>query len=154
MHHLRHLLMARNPTQGARPALRADTSARPAPKLSGGVAVIHVGAATEAEAKTRKEALEDAVNATKAAVAEGIVPGCGRALLRAIDAVKLDEQSAEGDERTGLKILARSLETPTRKIIDKSGYGVVVERMRTGTGTQGFDAALGVYCDLVEGGQP
>jgi chaperonin GroEL len=123
-------------------------------KLSGGVAVIRVGAATEAEAKSRKEALEDAVSATKAAVAEGIVPGCGLALLRAIDAVKMEEQAAEGDERTGLKILARALEAPTRTIADNSGYddGVVVERMRAGTGNQGFDAARGVYCDLVEAG--
>jgi chaperonin GroEL len=123
-------------------------------KLSGGVAVIRVGAATEAEAKSRKEALEDAVSATKAAVAEGIVPGCGLALLRAIDAVKLEEEAAEGDERTGLKILARALEAPTRTIADNSGYddGVVVERMRAGTGNQGFDAARGVYCDLVEAG--
>jgi chaperonin GroEL len=123
-------------------------------KLSGGVAVIRVGAATEAEAKSRKEALEDAVSATKAAVAEGIVPGCGLALLRAIDAVHLEQQAAEGDERTGLKILARALEAPTRTIADNSGYddGVVVERMRAGTGTHGFDAARGVYCDLVEAG--
>jgi chaperonin GroEL len=123
-------------------------------KLSGGVAVIRVGAATEAEAKSRKEALEDAVSATKAAVAEGIVPGCGLALLRAIDAVRLEEEVAEGDERTGLKILARALEAPTRTIADNSGYddGVVVERMRAGNGNQGFDAARGVYCDLVEAG--
>lgn len=123
-------------------------------KLSGGVAVIHVGAATEAEAKSRKEALEDAVSATKAAVAEGIVPGCGLALLRAIDAVKHEEQTSEGDERTGLKILARALEAPTRTIADNSGYddGVIVERMRAGTGNYGFDAARGVDCDLVEAG--
>jgi chaperonin GroEL len=123
-------------------------------KLAGGVAVIRVGAATEAEAKSRKEALEDAVSATKAAVAEGIVPGCGLALLRAIDAVKLEEQTAESDERTGLKILARALEAPTRTIADNSGYddGVVVDRMRASTGNQGFDAARGVYCDLVEAG--
>jgi chaperonin GroEL len=123
-------------------------------KLSGGVAVIHVGAATEAEGKARKEALEDAVSATKAALAEGIVPGCGLALLRAIDAVKVEEQAAEGDERTGLKILARALEAPTRTIADNSGYddGVVVERMRAGKGNEGFDAARGVYCDLVEAG--
>jgi chaperonin GroEL len=123
-------------------------------KLSGGVAVIHVGAATEAEAKARKEALEDAVSATKAAVAEGIVPGCGLALLRAIDAVKLEEQTAESDERTGLRILSRALEAPTRTIADNSGYddGVVVERMRAGKGNEGFDAARGVYCDLVDAG--
>jgi len=123
-------------------------------KLTGGVAVIHVGAATEAEAKSRKEALEDAVSATKAAVTEGIVPGCGLALLRAIEAVKLEEASAEGDERTGLKILERALEAPTRAIADNSGFddGVVIERMRAGTGNHGLDAARGVYCDLVEAG--
>jgi chaperonin GroEL len=123
-------------------------------KLTGGVAVIRVGAATEAEAKSRKEAFEDAVNATKAAVAEGVVPGCGLALLRAIEAVKLEEKACEGDERTGLKILERALEAPTRAIADNSGFddGVVVERMRAGTGSQGFDAARGVYCDLVEAG--
>jgi chaperonin GroEL len=123
-------------------------------KLTGGVAVIRVGAATEAEAKSRKEAFEDAVSATKAAVTEGVVPGGGLVLLRAIEAVKLEEAACEGDERTGLKILERALEAPTRVIADNSGYddGVVVERMRTGTGNQGFDAARGVYCDLVEAG--
>ncbi|HEY5947405.1 MAG TPA: chaperonin GroEL [Kofleriaceae bacterium] len=123
-------------------------------KLAGGVAVIRVGAATEAEQKSRKEAFEDAVSATKAAVAEGIVPGCGLALLRAIEAVKLEESACDGDERTGLKILERALEAPTRTIADNSGYddGVVVDRMRAGTGSQGFDAARGVYCDLVEAG--
>jgi chaperonin GroEL len=123
-------------------------------KLTGGVAVIRVGAATEAEARSRKEALEDAVSATKAAVAEGIVPGCGLALLRAIDAVRAEEAACEGDERTGLAILARALEVPTRVIADNSGYddGVVVERMRAGTGNHGFDAARGVYVDLVEAG--
>jgi chaperonin GroEL len=123
-------------------------------KLAGGVAVIHVGAATESEAKSRKEAFEDAVSATKAAVAEGVVPGCGLVLLRAIDAVKLEEAACEGDERTGLKILERALEAPTRTIADNSGYddGVVVERMRAGSGNEGFDAATGVYRDLVEAG--
>ncbi len=123
-------------------------------KLTGGVAVIHVGASTESEAKSRKEAFEDAVSATKAAVAEGVVPGAGLVLLRAIDAVRLEEAACDGDERTGLRILARALEAPTRVIADNSGFddGVVVERMRTGTGNHGFDAARGVYCDLVEAG--
>ncbi|MBS1118093.1 MAG: groEL [Deltaproteobacteria bacterium] len=123
-------------------------------KLTGGVAVIRVGASTEAEAKRRKEAFEDAVSATKAAVAEGVVPGGGLALLRAIEAVRAEEASCDGDERTGLKILARALEAPTRTIAENSGFddGVVVERMRAGTGNQGFDAARGVYCDLVEAG--
>jgi len=84
-------------------------------KLTGGVAVIRVGAATEAEAKSRKEAFEDAVSATKAAVAEGVVPGCGLVLLRAIDAVKLEEPACDGDERTGLRSSsARSRRRPAR----------------------------------------
>src|SRR6185369_15243943 len=79
-------------------------------KLSGGVAVIRVGAPSEAEMKSKKEALDDAINATKAAVAEGIVPGGGLALLRAIEAVEREEAKTEGDERTGLQILRRALE--------------------------------------------
>lgn len=82
------------------------------------------------------------------------MPGCGLALLHAIDAVKAEEAACDGDERTGLRILQRALDTPTRTIADNSGYddGVVVERMRTGTGNHGFDAARGVYRDLVEAG--
>ncbi len=123
-------------------------------KLTGGVAVIRVGASTEAELKSRKEAFEDAVSATKAALAEGIVPGGGLALLRAIEAVRLEEAACDGDERTGLKILERALETPTRTIADNSGFddGVVVERMRAGSGNFGFDAARGSYVDLIEAG--
>jgi chaperonin GroEL len=123
-------------------------------KLTGGVAVIRVGAASESELKSRKDAFEDAISATKAAVAEGVVAGGGLALLRAIDAVRREESACDGDERTGLRILARALEAPTRTIADNSGYddGVVVDRMRAGTGNLGFDAARGVYCDLVEAG--
>jgi chaperonin GroEL len=123
-------------------------------KLSGGVAVIRVGAPSEAEMKSRKEALDDAIHATKAAVAEGIVPGGGLALLRAIDAVAAEEAVAAGDERTGLAILKRALEMPARQIAENSSVdgGVVVERMRAGTGDQGFDAARREYVDLVAEG--
>ncbi|HEU4368698.1 MAG TPA: chaperonin GroEL [Methylomirabilota bacterium] len=123
-------------------------------KLAGGVAVIRVGAPSEAEMKSRKEALEDAINATKAAVAEGIVPGGGLALLRAIDAVEKEEAKAEGDERTGLQILKRALEAPPRQIAENSSVdgGVVVARMRAGEGTIGFDAARKAWVDLVEAG--
>jgi chaperonin GroEL len=123
-------------------------------KLSGGVAVIRVGAPSEAEMKSRKEALDDAISATKAAVAEGIVPGGGLALLRAIDPVAREEAKHEGDERTGLMILRRALEAPTRQIADNSGVdaGVVVAEMRKGPGTFGFDAARREYVDLVEAG--
>jgi chaperonin GroEL len=123
-------------------------------KLSGGVAVIRVGAPTEAELKSRKEAFDDAISATKAAVAEGIVPGGGLALLRAISAVEAEETKCDGDERTGLRVLRRSLEAPTRQIAENSGAdgGVVVGQMRSGTGNFGFDAARGTYGDLVEAG--
>ncbi len=123
-------------------------------KLSGGVAVIRVGAPAEAEMKSRKEAFDDAVHSTKAAMAEGIVPGCGLSLLRAIDAVAAEEAKAEGDERIGMRILRHALESPTRQIAENSGVdgGVVVEHMRTGGGDQGFDAARGEYVDLVAAG--
>jgi chaperonin GroEL len=123
-------------------------------KLAGGVAVIHVGAPTEAELKSRKEALEDAINATKAAVAEGIVPGAGLPLLRAIAAVEKEKAACQGDERTGLAILEHALTVPTRQIALNSGAdaAVVLERMRSGTGDLGFDAARGLYVDLVEAG--
>jgi len=123
-------------------------------KLSGGVAVVRVGAPSEAEMKSRKEAFEDAINATKAAVAEGIVPGAGLALLRTIEAVEAEEAKADGDERTGLRILKRALEAPTRQIAENSGAdgGVVVERMRGGTGAFGFDAATSTFVDLVRAG--
>ena len=123
-------------------------------KLSGGVAVVRVGAPSEAEMKSRKEAFDDAIHATKAAVAEGIVPGCGLALLRMISAVEAEEPAVQGDERTGLEILRRALEAPTRQIAENSAAdgGVVVERMRAGTGNFGFDAARREYVDVVEAG--
>jgi chaperonin GroEL len=123
-------------------------------KLSGGVAVIRVGAPSEAEMKSRKEALEDAISATKAAIAEGVVPGGGLTLLRAIDAVEREESRCDGDERTGLRILKRALEAPTRQIAENSSVdgGVIVSQMRVSTGNIGFDAATGKHVDLVEAG--
>jgi chaperonin GroEL len=123
-------------------------------KLSGGVAVIRVGAPSEAEMKSKREALDDAISATKAAVAEGIVPGGGLALLRAIDALDREEGRLDGDERTGLQILRRALEVPTRQLAENSAAdgGVVVNEMRRGEGARGFDAARKTYVDLVEEG--
>ena len=123
-------------------------------KLAGGVAVVRVGAASEAELKSRKEAFDDAISAAKAAVAEGIVPGGGLALLRTIAAVEQEAAKCEGDERTGLLILKRALEAPTRQIAENSSVdgGVVVEKMRGGSGNYGFDAAREQYCDLLEAG--
>jgi chaperonin GroEL len=123
-------------------------------RLAGGVAVIRVGAASEAEMKNRKEAFEDAVAATKAAVAEGLVPGGGVALIRAIPALEVLARGLDGDERTGVRILASALEAPLRQIAHNSGHdpGVVVEHVREAAGPVGFDAALGTYVDLVAAG--
>jgi chaperonin GroEL len=123
-------------------------------KLAGGVAVIRVGAPSEAELKSRKEALDDAIAATKAAVAEGIVPGGGLALLRAIEAIEREEGKCDGDERTGLQILRRAMEVPARQLAENSGVdgGVVVHQMQTGSGNFGFDAARKTFTDLVEAG--
>jgi chaperonin GroEL len=123
-------------------------------KLAGGVAVIRVGAPSETELKSRKEAFDDAISATKAAITEGIVPGGGLALLRSIEPVELEAAKADGDERTGILILRRALEAPTRQIAENSAVdgGVVVDRMRAGTGNFGFDAARSQYVDLVEAG--
>ena len=123
-------------------------------KLSGGVAVVRVGAASETELKGRKEAFDDAVSATKAAIAEGIVPGGGLCLLRAIDAVLREADACQGDERTGVLMLRRALEAPTRQIAANSNAdgGVVVDRMRSANGNIGFDAARGQYVDLFEAG--
>ncbi|TPL12894.1 chaperonin GroEL [Mesorhizobium sp. B2-4-11] len=123
-------------------------------KLAGGVAVIKVGAPTEAEMKSKKEALDDAISATKAAVAEGVVPGGGLALLRCIATVADEEQLCEGDERTGVQILKRALEAPVRQIAENSAVdgGVVIAKMIEGTGNFGFDAGRKEYVDLVEAG--
>jgi len=123
-------------------------------KLAGGVAVIRVGAPSEAEMKSKKEALDDAINATKAAVAEGIVPGGGLALLRCTSVIEAEEQLAKGDEKTGLEILRRALSAPARQIAENSAVdgGVVVAKMREGEGNLGFDAARNTYVDLVEAG--
>ncbi len=126
-------------------------------KLSGGVAVVRVGAPTEAELKARKEAFEDAISATRAAAAEGVVPGAGLALLRCADAVLREEAAFEGDVRAGMRVLRLALEAPARQIADNSGVddGVVIERMRAGGaggGAYGFDASTGGYVDLYEAG--
>jgi len=123
-------------------------------KLSGGVAVIRVGAPTESEMKSKKDALDDAISSTKAAVAEGIVAGGGLALLRCCPALTALEQELTGDERTGVQILRRALEAPARQIAENSSTdgGVVVDRMLNATGNIGFDAARKQYVDLFEAG--
>jgi len=123
-------------------------------KLAGGVAVIRVGAPSESEMKAKKEALDDAISSTKAAVAEGIVAGGGLALLRAGAAVLAEESRCTGDERTGMEILRRALEAPTRQIAENSAAdgGVVIDRMLNGSGNLGFDAARKQFVDLIEAG--
>jgi len=121
-------------------------------KLVGGVAVIRVGAATETEMKEKKARVEDATHATKAAVEEGIVPGGGVALLRAIKAV--ESVKAEGDVRVGVNIVRRALEEPARQIAANAGEegSVVVKHVLTSSGNTGFNAVTGIYEDLVVAG--
>src|SRR3989338_9023311 len=121
-------------------------------KLAGGVGVIKVGAATEVEQKNRKLKLEDALNATRAAVEEGIVPGGGVALLRA--SLALAHVAGEGDEKTGIAILLRAVEEPVRQIAQNAGIdgAVVVQKVREGAGEFGFNAAIMVYEDLIKAG--
>jgi chaperonin GroEL len=120
-------------------------------KLSGGVAVIKVGAATEIEMKEKKARVEDALHATRAAVEEGVVPGGGVALVRALKAIE-KLTGANEDQTTGIKILARSIEEPLRQIVTNAGEdaAVVLNRVREGKGTFGYNAASGEYGDMIE----
>ena len=124
-------------------------------KLAGGVAVIQVGAATEVELKEKKHRIEDAVSATRASVEEGIVPGGGVTLLRAQDAIDKIRGGSD-DEKIGRTLVRRALEEPLRQIATNAGFeaGVVVEKVRTGEGAFGFDAANGAYGDLLAAGIP
>jgi len=122
-------------------------------KLSGGVAVVKVGAATETEMKETKHRVEDALQAARAALEEGVVPGGGVALLNAGDAVK-DSFELDGDEATGARLVARALEEPLKQIAVNAGYegGVVVEKVRQLKGANGLNAATGDYEDLTKKG--
>ncbi len=121
-------------------------------KLSGGVAVLKVGAATEVELKEKKHRIEDAVSTTKAAIEEGVVPGGGVALLRAQAAVIAAAEKLTGDEATGARLVARSLEGPLKQIAENAGLegGVVVEKVKNLKGNEGLNAATGEYEDLVK----
>src|SRR5712692_7353785 len=122
-------------------------------KLSGGVALIKVGAATEIEMKEKKARVEDALHATRAAIEEGVVPGGGVALIRALKAIEKLVGKNE-DQTTGLKILARSIEEPLRQIVTNAGEdaAVVLNRVREGKGTFGYNAATNEYGDMIEMG--
>jgi chaperonin GroEL len=122
-------------------------------KLSGGVAVIKVGAATEVEMKEKKARVEDALHATRAAVEEGVVPGGGVALIRAQKA--LDKlEGANEDQTVGIRILSRSIEEPLRQIVDNAGEdaAVILNKIKEGKGTYGYNAASGEFGDLIEQG--
>ena len=123
-------------------------------KLSGGVAVIKVGAATEVELKEKKHRIEDAVSTTKAAIEEGVVPGGGVALLRAQTAILEAAEKLESDEATGARIVARAVEEPLKQIAVNAGLegGVVVEKVRGLKGANGLNAATGEYTDLFKDG--
>ena len=120
-------------------------------KLSGGVAVLKVGAATEVELKEKKHRIEDAVSTTKAAIEEGVVPGGGVALIRAQAAVLAVAASLSGDEATGARLVAKCLEAPLKQIAENAGMegGVVVDKVKNLTGTFGLNAATGEYVDMV-----
>jgi chaperonin GroEL len=122
-------------------------------KLSGGVAVVKVGAATEIEMKEKKARVEDALHATRAAVEEGVVPGGGVALIRVLKA--LDKlEGANEDQTVGIRILARSIEEPLRQIVDNAGEdaAVILNKIKEGKGTYGYNAASGEFGDLIEQG--
>ncbi|MGH8269528.1 MAG: chaperonin GroEL, partial [Steroidobacteraceae bacterium] len=122
-------------------------------KLSGGVAVIKVGAATEIEMKEKKARVEDALHATRAAVEEGVVPGGGVALIRAQKA--LDKLEGKNEDQTvGIRILARAIEEPLRQIVDNAGEdaAVILNKVREGKGNYGYNAASGEFGDLIEQG--
>ncbi|HEY7628249.1 MAG TPA: chaperonin GroEL [Ilumatobacteraceae bacterium] len=121
-------------------------------KLSGGVAVLKVGAATEVELKEKKHRIEDAVSTTKAAIEEGVVPGGGVALLRAQAAVNAIADNLSGDEATGARMVAKSLEAPLKQIAENAGMegGVAVDKVKNLSGSEGLNAATGVYEDLVK----
>jgi len=121
-------------------------------KLTGGVAVIKVGAATEIELKEKKARVEDALHATRAAVEEGIVPGGGVAYLRCLPVI--DKLGLEGDEKVGANIIKRALEEPIRKITENAGVegSIVVQKVKEGKGAFGFDAESEIYADLMEAG--
>ncbi|MDP7385807.1 MAG: chaperonin GroEL, partial [Nitrospinota bacterium] len=123
-------------------------------KLVGGVAVINVGAATETEMKEKKARVEDALNATRAAVEEGIIPGGGVVLLRAIPALDKLEGQVPGDQVSGVRIVKRALEEPARQIANNAGVegAIVVQRIKGQKGTVGYNAATDDYEDLVKAG--
>ncbi len=121
-------------------------------KLAGGVAVIHVGAATETEMKEKKARVEDALHATRAAVEEGIVPGGGVALLRAQSAITT--LKLKGDEKTGAEILYRAVEAPLRTLCENAGVNaaLIVEKVKEATGNIGYNVATGEFTDLIKAG--
>ncbi|MGH6741950.1 MAG: TCP-1/cpn60 chaperonin family protein, partial [Bradyrhizobium sp.] len=122
-------------------------------KLSGGVAVIKVGAATEIEMKEKKARVEDALHATRAAVEEGVVPGGGVALIRAQRVLEKLEGANE-DQTVGIAILRRSIEEPLRQIVENAGEdaAVILNKVRDGKGSYGYNAATGTFGDLIEAG--
>ncbi|MBR7121362.1 MAG: chaperonin GroEL, partial [Lentisphaeria bacterium] len=121
-------------------------------KLAGGVAVINVGAATEVEMKEKKDRVDDALHATRAAVEEGIVAGGGVALVRAAQAIAALDLT--GDEATGAAIVARAVEEPLRQLAANGGYegSVVVQRVKESSGNEGFNVATGEYVDMIKAG--
>jgi chaperonin GroEL len=123
-------------------------------KLTGGVAVIKAGAPTETEMKERKDLLDDALHATKAATEEGVIPGGGTIYLRAIEKVRQAETKAKGDEKIGFDIVANALKAPTKQIADNGDDDgdVIVEKLLEKSGNIGYDANSGEFVDMIQAG--
>jgi chaperonin GroEL len=123
-------------------------------KLSGGVAVLYIGAATEMEMKEKKDRVDDALHATRAAVEEGIVPGGGVAYIRAIDSLNAKVRGQLEDETTGMAIVKRALEEPLRQIVENAGIegSIVVQKVKEGKGDYGFNARTEEYENLLKAG--
>ena len=123
-------------------------------KLAGGVAVIRVGAATEIEMKEKKDRVDDAQHATKAAVEEGVIPGGGTALVRCIPIVEKLAATLEGDQKVGAQIIARSLSAPLRQIVENAGLegSIVLQKVLASSGSEGFNALTDEYVDMIEAG--
>ena len=123
-------------------------------KLSGGVAVMNVGAATEIEMKEKKDRVDDAQRATAAAVEEGILPGGGTAYIRCLPIIDALAESLEGDEKTGVKIMRRALSAPLRQIVENAGLegAIILQQVEKMSGQQGYNALTGEYVDMIAAG--
>ena len=147
------VLQIRQQIEDTRPTTTVRSCKSVWPKLAGGVAVIKVGAGTEVEMKEKKARVDDALHATRAAVEEGVVPGGGVALVRALQAIS-ELKGENADQDVGIALLRRAVEAPLRQIVSNAGGepSVVVDKVKQGSGNFGFNAATDTYGDMIEMG--